>query len=62
MTPSTDTYFCDRCGRAEYSSVGDPMCTFGSGRSAVVVCVSCYKELEEEEKEREKDFLIQEEE
>lgn len=55
MTISTDTYFCDRCGRAEYSSVGDPMRTFGSGRSAVVVCVSCYKELEEEENEREKE-------
>lgn len=57
-----EDYYCEKCGHRESSSVGNPLYSFGVGRKQVLVCKDCLKELEEEEKEREKDFLIQEEE
>lgn len=54
MTHSIDTYYCDKCGCADYSSVGNPLYGFEDKLLNMSVCADCLKELEEAKEERER--------
>ena len=54
MTYASETYYCEKCGCAEYSRAGNPLYGFEDKLLNMSVCADCLAELEEEKQERER--------